>query len=62
MTKTNDAKAAVTGKKKHKDKRSFKSWLASAVMCGPITIWTVLFIILPIILLAVMSFMTKGPL
>lgn len=63
MTKTNDSStAAVPEKKKHKDKRSFKSLLASAVMCGPITIWSILFIILPIILLAVMSFMTKGPL
>lgn len=63
MTKTNDSStAAVPKKKKHKEKRSFKSLLASAVMCGPITIWSILFIILPIILLAVMSFMTKGPL
>lgn len=63
MTKTNDASVPVVhSKKKHKDKRSFKSLLASAVMCGPITIWSVMFIILPIILLAFMSFMTKGPL
>lgn len=63
MTRTNDATGLVARKKKeHKDKRSFKSLLASVVMCGPITIWSVLFIILPIILLAFMSFMTKGPL
>lgn len=63
MTKTNDLAVKVASKpKKRKDKRSFKSWLASAVMCGPITIWSVLFIILPILLLAFMSFMTKGPL
>lgn len=61
MTKTNDA-AAAEKKQNHKDKRSFKSLLSSVVMCGPITIWSVLFIILPIILLAFMSFMTKGPL
>lgn len=63
MTKTNDLSvAAEPKKKKHKDRRSFKSLLASAVMCGPVTIWSILFIMLPIILLAVMSFMTKGPL
>lgn len=45
-----------------KNKKSMKSRLANMVMCAPITVWSFLFIILPIILLAVMSFMTKGPL
>lgn len=63
MMKRNDvAVKSMHMSKKHKEKRSFKSWLASAVMCGPITIWSLLFIILPIVLLAFMSFMTKGPL
>ena len=63
MTKRNDVAVKSMHKpKKNKEKRSFKSWLASAVMCGPITIWSLLFIILPIVLLAFMSFMTKGPL
>lgn len=45
-----------------KNKKSMKSRLANMVMCAPITVWSFLFIMLPIILLAVMSFMTKGPL
>lgn len=63
MTKTNDVmeKTPVVTKK-HKDKKSFKARLASFVMCAPIGVWTVLFILLPMLLLAFMSFMTKGPL
>lgn len=45
-----------------KTKKSFKSRMANIFMCAPITIWSILFIILPIVLLAYMSFMTKGPL
>lgn len=47
---------------RHKDKKSLKARIASFVMCAPITIWTVLFILAPIVLLAFMSFMTKGAL
>ena len=42
-------------KRKRKDKKSFKTRLASIIMCGPISVWSVLFIILPIILLAFMK-------
>lgn len=45
-----------------KTKKSLKARMANIFMCAPITIWSVLFIILPIVLLAYMSFMTKGPL
>ena len=62
MTKTNEEQLARPSKRKRKDKKSFKTRLASIIMCGPISVWSVLFIILPIILLAFMSFMTKGPL
>lgn len=31
-------------------------------MCGPITIWSLVFIVAPILLLLLISFMTKGPL
>ena len=63
MTKTNEEQLlAKPSKRKRKDKKSFKTRLASIIMCGPISVWSVLFIILPIILLAFMSFMTKGPL
>ena len=63
MTKTNEEQLlAKPSKRKRKDKKSFKTRLASIIMCGPISVWSVLFIILPIILLTFMSFMTKGPL
>lgn len=45
-----------------KTKKSLKARMANIFMCAPITIWSILFIILPIVLLAYMSFMTKGPL
>lgn len=48
--------------KKHKEKRSAKAKISSVVMCAPITIWSVLFILLPVAMLLFMSFMTKGPL
>lgn len=35
---------------------------AQLFMCGPITIWSLIFIYAPVILLLIMSFMTKGPL
>ena len=63
MTKTNEEQLlARPSKRKRKDKKSFKTRLASIIMCGPISVWSALFIILPIILLAFMSFMTKGSL
>lgn len=49
-------------RERHKDKKSLKARIASFVMCAPITIWTVVFILAPIVLLAFMSFMTKGAL
>lgn len=49
-------------KNKKKEKRSFANRVSQVVMCGPITIWSLLFIYAPIILLLIMSFMTKGPL
>lgn len=55
-------KTKKDGEVKHKDKRSFRSWLSSTVMCAPITIWSVLFILIPVAMLVFMSFMTKGPL
>lgn len=52
----------MKSKRRHKEKRSFRSWLSSVVMCAPITIWSVLFILIPVGMLIFMSFMTKGPL
>ena len=48
--------------KARKDKKTAKDRLASIIMNGPITIWSILFIIVPVVILAVMSFMSKGPL
>ena len=48
--------------KKSKEKVSFGTKMSRFVMCGPIAIWSVLFIIAPILLLLFISFMTKGPL
>lgn len=48
--------------KKGKEKVSFETKVAQLVLCAPITIWSGIFIIIPIILLFFMSFMTKGPL
>ena len=45
-----------------KQKHSRRETLSNAIMCGPITVWTVLFIILPVARLVFMSFLTKGPL
>ena len=47
---------------KHKDKKSFKARLSSIIMCAPVTIWSVLFVLVPVGMLLFMSFMTKGPL
>ena len=30
---------------KHKDKKSFKARLSSIIMCAPVTIWSVLFVL-----------------
>lgn len=48
--------------KKNKEKVSLAKRISQLVMCGPITIWSVIFIIAPVLLLLFMSFMTKGPL
>ncbi|MGN0390789.1 MAG: ABC transporter permease [Wujia sp.] len=49
-------------KNKKKEKKSVAKRFSQMVMCGPITIWSLLFIYTPILLLLFMSFMTKGPL
>lgn len=49
-------------KNKKKEKVSLAKRISQIVMCGPITVWSVLFIIAPVLLLLFMSFMTKGPL
>ena len=49
-------------KKKRRNKQSLRATVSDLIMCGPITLWTVLFIYIPVGLLLVMSFMTKGPL
>ncbi len=48
--------------KKNKEKVSMAKRFAQLFMCGPITIWSLIFIYAPVILLLIMSFMTKGPL
>lgn len=42
------------------EKKSLKDRLSAIVLCGPMTAWSLLFIVVPIVILAVMSFMTKG--
>jgi len=49
-------------KAKKKEKMSLAQKFSQTAMCGPITIWSLLFIYVPIVLLLFMSFMTKGPL
>jgi spermidine/putrescine transport system permease protein len=44
------------------EKKSLKEHLSAIVLCGPLTAWSLLFIVVPIVILAVMSFMTKGAL
>lgn len=48
--------------KKSKEKISMAKRFSQVVMCGPISIWSIVFIYMPIIILLIMSFMTKGPL
>lgn len=48
--------------KKRKEKISLGTRISRLVMCGPITVWSVIFIIAPVLLLLFISFMTKGPL
>lgn len=48
--------------KSKKSEKTFKAKLSSIIMCAPITIWSVLFILIPVVMLVVMSFMTKGAL
>ncbi len=45
-----------------KQKHSKRETASRIIMCGPITVWTVLFIVLPVALLVFMSFLTKGSL
>ncbi len=59
---TNNAEVKVKAKEKHRDKKTLGTRISSFVMCAPISIWSALFILLPMVLLLVMSFMTKGPL
>lgn len=46
----------------HKNKKSKKETLSKVIMKAPMCAWAILFIIAPMLLLAFMSFMTKGPL
>lgn len=45
-----------------KEKISPARRLSQLVMCGPITLWSLFFILAPVLILFFMSFMTKGPL
>ncbi|MGN0255621.1 MAG: ABC transporter permease [Chordicoccus sp.] len=55
--------AAKTNEKRPRGReKSLRSRISTIVMCGPMTIWSILFILIPVVLLVVMSFMTKGPL
>ena len=44
------------------EKKSLKDRLSAIVLCGPMTAWSLLFIVVPIVILAVMSFVTDGAL
>ncbi len=46
----------------HREKKSKKEVLTRTIMRAPLAIWSILFIIAPMLLLCFMSFMTKGPL
>ena len=46
----------------HKSKKTKKERLTQVMMRAPMCVWALLFILAPMILLAFMSFMTKGPL
>ncbi len=46
----------------HKNKKSKKETMSKVIMKAPMCAWAILFIIAPMLLLAFMSFMTKGPL
>ncbi|MGN0193664.1 MAG: ABC transporter permease [Pseudoramibacter sp.] len=48
--------------KKGKEKKTAKAKISAVVMNGPIVVWSILFILIPVGVLVVMSFMTKGPL
>lgn len=62
-TVTAPSSAKTEGKpKKHKREQSVRATISNIIMCGPITIWSVVFILIPVVLLVFMSFMTKGPL
>lgn len=57
-----DAKKVTAGEKKvkHGRKQSIRATISNIIMCGPMTIWSVLFILIPVVMLVFMSFMTKG--
>ena len=45
-----------------KEKISVAKRISQIALCGPVTVWSLLFIYVPMALLLFMSFMTKGPL
>lgn len=59
--KTNEEAAPKKNRRRGREKSKHQV-LANIIMCGPMTLWCILFIIIPVILLIVMSFLTKGPL
>jgi spermidine/putrescine transport system permease protein len=60
--KKNNSQLDRERKRKGKVKKSRRERITTFVMQAPLTIWTILFILAPFVLLAFMSFMTKGPL
>lgn len=49
-------------KEKHKRETTRKAKLSSGIMCAPIVVWSLLFILVPAGMVVFMSFMTKGSL
>ena len=60
-TKTDNLEKS-TKRRRHKREQSVRATISNVIMCGPITVWSVLFILVPVGFLVFMSFMTKGPL
>lgn len=52
----------IEARRKGRDKKTKKQMISTLVMQVPLAVWAILFIIAPFVLLAFMSFMTKGPL
>ncbi len=52
----------IPKKKLRKQQKPKGEIITRAVLRAPMTIWAILFIVAPMVLLAVMSFLTKGPL